>query len=149
MQPVHKESVFNREVTLLLVDDDDIDAKGVDRALKRLNIQNPIVRANDGLHGLTLLRELHAAGRPYIILLDLNMPRMGGLEMLAELRKDSALTSSVVFVLTTSKAQVDINAAYELHIAGYVVKENVGEGYIKLIEMLGKYHEMVELPSCH
>ncbi len=96
-----------KEVTILLVEDDDVDVMGIERALRKLKILNHIVRAKDGLEALELLRDPDAVRRPYIILLDINMPRMNGLEMLAELRDDPRLTSAVVFVLTTSKSDED------------------------------------------
>jgi CheY-like chemotaxis protein len=114
-----------KEVTILLVDDDDVDVMGVQRALKKLKIVNPIVRARDGLEGLSLLRDPQSVRRPYIVLLDLNMPRMNGLEMLTELRKDSALSSAVVFILTTSKADEDKVEAYQQYVAGYIIKSKL------------------------
>jgi len=135
-----------KEVTILLVDDDDVDAMGVNRALKKLKILNPIVRACNGMEGLVLLRDPDAIRRPYIILLDINMPCMTGLEMLAELRKDANLSSSVVFILTTSKTDEDKCAAYQQHIAGYIVKNQVGDGFTQVMEMLECYWRVVELP---
>jgi len=135
-----------KEVTILLVDDDDVDVMGVERAFKKLKILNPIVRAHDGIEGLALLRDPIAVKRPYLILLDLNMPRMNGLEMLAELRKDQVLSSAVVFVLTTSKADEDIVEAYQQHVAGYIIKSQVGDGFLRVVEMLDRYWRVVELP---
>lgn len=138
-----------KEVTILLVDDDDVDVMGVERALKKLKILNPIVRARDGIEGLALLRDPRAVKRPYIVLLDLNMPRMNGHEMLAELRNDSALSSAVVFILTTSKADEDKVEAYQQHVAGYIIKSQVGDGFLRVIEMLDHYWRVVELPVEH
>jgi len=135
------------EVTILVVDDDDVDVIGVQRALRKLKILNPVIRAHDGIEGLELLRNSSIVKRPYIILLDLNMPRMNGFEMLKELRQDEALASSVVFVLTTSKADEDKVEAYQQNVAGYVVKNKVGEGFMGLIEMLDRYWRVVELPT--
>lgn len=135
-----------KEVTVLLVEDDDVDVMGVERALRKLKILNPIVRAKDGLEALELLRDPHAVRRPYVILLDINMPRMNGLEMLAELRDDPRLTSAVVFVLTTSKSDEDKVAAYKQHVAGYIVKSQVGDGFLRIMEMLDHYWRVVELP---
>ena len=134
------------EVIILLVDDDDVDAMAVERALKKLKIANPIVRARDGIEGLALLRHESAVRRPYIMLLDINMPRMNGLEMLAELRADSQLSRAVVFVLTTSKSDEDKVAAYQQHIAGYIVKNQVSDGFLRVMEMLDHYWRVVELP---
>ncbi|MBK9026776.1 MAG: response regulator [Propionivibrio sp.] len=135
-----------KEVTILLVEDDDVDVMGIERALRKLKILNHIVRAKDGLEALELLRDPHAVRRPYVILLDINMPRMNGLEMLAELRNDPRLTSAVVFVLTTSKSDEDKVAAYKQHVAGYIVKSQVGDGFLRIMEMLDHYWRVVELP---
>lgn len=140
-------SVNSKEVTILLVDDDDVDVMGVTRALKKLKIINPIVRAHDGIEALELLRHSDAIQKPYLILLDINMPRMNGLEMLAELRKDAVLSDSVVFVLTTSKIDEDKVAAYKNHVAGYIVKNRVEDGFMRIIDMLDHYWRIVELPT--
>jgi len=135
-----------REVTIVLIEDDDVDAMAVERALKKLKILNPIVRARNGLEGLALLRSPDAVRRPYIVLLDINMPQMNGLEMLAALRADARLSGAVVFVLTTSKSDEDKVAAYHQHVAGYIVKNQVGDGFLRVMEMLDHYWRVVELP---
>lgn len=134
-----------KDVTLLLVDDDDVDVMGVERALKKLKISNPIVRARDGMEGLSKVRECTSARRPFLVLLDLNLPRLNGLEVLAEIRKDPALSSTVVFVLTTSKAEEDKAMAYQNNIAGYIIKSQVGDGVMRAMEMLHGYWRVVEL----
>jgi CheY-like chemotaxis protein len=135
-----------KHATILLVEDDDIDAKTVERAFKKLRIANPIIRAKDGVMALEVLRS-SAISRPYIILLDLNMPRMGGLEMLEELRGDKNLTNNVVFVLTTSKDDKDKFAAYSQNIAGYILKESLQNGFDDLVKLLDHYWRIVELPN--
>ncbi|GAA0812394.1 response regulator [Colwellia asteriadis] len=135
-----------KPATILLVEDDDIDAMGVERAFKKLKIGNPIVRAKDGVIALELLKS-GSIDKPYIMLLDLNMPRMGGLELLAELRNDKNLKNSVVFVLTTSKDDEDKLAAYDKNIAGYIVKEKLQHGFDELVKLLDHYWRIVELPD--
>lgn len=135
-----------REVTILLVDDDELDVKGIKRALSKLRILNPVIHARDGEEALELLRDPGAVSRPYIILLDINMPRMNGLEMLAELRNDPMLSSAIVFVLTTSKSDEDKVKSYEKNIAGYMVKSEVGDDFMRVVEMLDQYWRVVELP---
>ncbi|MFZ6718670.1 response regulator [Undibacterium sp. Ji49W] len=135
-----------KPVTILIVDDDDVDVLGIERALKKLKIINPIVRAHDGIEALQILRQPNGITRPYLILLDINMPRMNGLEMLAELRQDKTLSSAVVFVLTTSQDDQDKVLAYSKHVAGYIVKQHVGDGFMRVIEMLDRYWRLVELP---
>ena len=139
-------AIRTRPVTLLLVDDDDVDAMGVERALKKLKMLNTVVRARDGFEALEFLRTPDVVGRPFIVLLDLNMPRMNGIEMLMELRDDPALSSSVVFILTTSEDEKDKLLAYQKHVAGYIVKNKLGDGFMSVMDMLGHYWRVVELP---
>ncbi len=133
-------------VTLLLVEDDDIDAMGVERALKRRRIANPLLRARDGIEALEILRSGQVE-KPYLVLLDLNMPRMGGLEFIQEVRKDPKLSDAVVFVLTTSKSDEDMTAAYRSHVAGYIVKSEVGDCFSNVVQMLDAYWQIVLLPQ--
>ena len=117
---------------ILVVDDDEIDIMAIKRTLRRLDVPNPVSCAHDGIEALELLRGDAADGgleRPYIILLDLNMPRMSGLEFLRELRSDDALRDSVVFVFTTSNAEEDKAAAYALNVAGYMLKTDGTEQF--------------------
>ncbi|MEK0165389.1 response regulator [Phaeobacter sp. A36a-5a] len=140
----------NKEsVTFLIVDDDEVAVMAIKRALKKLRLVNPVEVVGDGQEALDLLRGVNAAAleRPYIILLDLNMPRMGGLEFLAEVREDKELANSVIFVLTTSDAPSDIAVAYEHKIAGYIVKENAYDAVKSAVEMLGAYVEIVSLEN--
>tara|TARA_R110000787_G_scaffold286214_2_gene403744 strand:+ start:99 stop:530 length:432 start_codon:yes stop_codon:yes gene_type:complete len=134
------------EVTLLLIEDDDVDAMSVARAFKKMGLSNEIIRAHDGIEGLELLRS-GAVPSPYIILLDLQLPRLNGLEFLHEIRQDRQLDQSIVFVLTTSKSDEDITASYKKNIAGYFVKDNVGEGFIELITLLKGYWKMILFPE--
>lgn len=137
-------------VNVLLVDDDDVDVMAVKRAFKKAKIANPLHIARDGIEGLSKLRgkDGHSpVPRPYIIILDLNMPRMDGLEFLNELRADETLHDAVVFVLTTSKADEDRAASYDKNVAGYIVKSDVGEGFLKMITLLDSYWRVVVLPE--
>jgi CheY-like chemotaxis protein len=134
------------EVSILLVEDDDIDAMSVERGIKKLKLANPLYRAKNGLEALNLLRGESAIERPYIILLDLNMPIMGGLEFLHEIREDKDLKDSIIFVLTTSSADEDRISAYHEHVAGYIVKSDVKDGFEKVLNMLDLYWRVVLLP---
>ena len=133
-------------VTVLLVEDDDVDAHGIQREFAKAKIGNPLVRAKDGLEALELLRD-NAVSKPYIILLDLQMPRMNGLEFLQALRADPDLHKSVVFVLTTSNSEESITASYEKHVAGYCLKDDPGNSFLQIIKMLDGYWRVVCLPS--
>lgn len=136
-------------VTIFLVEDNDVDAEAVRRGLRKNKVANPIRRARDGVEALEMLRSDDpetAVSPPYIILLDIKMPRMDGIEFLEHLRDDPDLRQSIVFVLTTSDDERDKWAAYEKNIAGYILKSRVGEDFVHLIEMLGHYWRYVEFP---
>ena len=139
-----------KTVTVLLVDDDEIDRKLVRRAFVKHKIANPVVEARDGIQALEILRGENGHGpmpRPYLILLDLNMPRMSGMEFLDELRQDEHIQDSVVFVLTTSREESDRVSAYAQHVAGYMVKADAGEDFINAVNMLDHYWRVVEFPA--
>lgn len=141
---------MNKAATLLIVEDDHVDILGIKRALKKLRIANPVLTANDGLEALSILRGENGhekIGAPFLIMLDLNMPRMGGLEFLKTIRDDPELKSTIVFVMTTSSDERDIFAAYESNIAGYIVKGNAEETFIQALSMLDHYWRIVELPT--
>ncbi|PKG93240.1 response regulator [Paraglaciecola sp. MB-3u-78] len=133
------------DVTLFLIEDDDIDAMSIKREFKRREISSPIVRAKDGVEALELL----ASGKishPFIILLDLQMPRMNGLEFLTTLRANSAYKNSVVFVLSTSQDESDIFNSYASNVAGYFIKDEGGDGFISIVDIIDGYRNVVHLP---
>lgn len=132
-------------VTVLLVEDDEVDVKAVERAIAKKGIHNPVKRAQDGAEALEMLR-LGAVPKPYIIVLDLNLPGMNGLEMLRQLRADNALQDAVVFVLTTSQARGDKLAAYSENVAGYIVKRDCID-YERFVTLLDQYWSLVDLPA--
>lgn len=139
-----------KTATLLIVEDDELDLMGIQRALKELKINNPMARAKDGLEALDMLKGQNGhekLSKPYIILLDLNMPRMDGVEFLEAIRKDENLKRSVVFVLTTSDADTDIMRAYNYNIAGYIVKSDAKESFKEAISLLDAYWTIVLLPE--
>lgn len=135
-----------KDITLLLVEDDDIDAEAIYRSFKKNKIINPIKRAKDGLGALELL-EKNKIKSPYIILLDLNMPRMGGIEFLKVLRANKKYKRAVVFVLTTSSSDKDIVAAYDEHIAGYFVKNEMNDSFFEITQLFQGYWKIVSLPK--
>lgn len=146
--PDQPEELGGDAVTILLVEDDDIDARIVKRSLRQNNVANPIDRVVNGLEALAYLRQRTddepTAG--ILVLLDLNMPQMTGHEFLSELRRDPALEKTVVFVLTTSTDPVDLDRAYERHVAGYLVKTDVGEDLLRIGSFVDKYVVTVQLP---
>ena len=139
--------IGSNRTTFLIVDDDEVAVMAIRRAMKKLNLQNPIEVARDGQEALDRLRGVDGADvtRPFIVLLDINMPRMNGLEFLAEVREDRELERSVIFMLTTSDAPEDIAAAYAHKIAGYIVKENAYDTVQAAMELMEAYTEVVQL----
>ena len=140
---------MSKEVHILLVEDDQVDVMAVQRAFKQRKIGNRLSVANNGLEALEMLRgdkQKSPLDSPYIIILDLNMPRMSGLEFLDELRNDPLLNKSIVFVLTTSKNDKDRIEAYEKNIAGYIVKSDFDSSFLDAVTMLESYWKVVELP---
>jgi CheY-like chemotaxis protein len=140
----------NDAVTVMVVDDDTIDRMAIHRSFKKLRLINPIIEASDGIDALDHLRGLNGHKKPtvpLVILLDLNMPRMGGIEFLEEIRNDPELKPLLIFVLTTSKAQADRIRAYAKNIAGYVLKQAAGHSFLESIEALSRYWHTIELPD--
>lgn len=138
-----------RTVTILLVDDDKVDIMAVRRAFRELRIANPVIEAHNGLDALALLRGADGSQplpAPCLILLDLNMPRMGGLEFLELLRNDPGLRRNIVFVMTTSAAEEDLIRAYNFNVAGYILKNKIGQTFIEFVAMLELYWRVIEFP---
>ena len=106
--------------TILLVEDDYLDTMNVQRALGKLNSNHVLHTAYNGREALNLLRD--EGLMPDMILLDLNMPKMNGVEFLRELRKDERLRHISVFITTTSSEEYDRSAVKELGVSGYIVK---------------------------
>jgi CheY-like chemotaxis protein len=139
-----------KTVQLLHVEDDDLCLMGLNRAFKAAKIANPVSFAHDGIEALEMLRG--ASGRPrlprpFLILLDINMPRMDGIEFLRELRKDEELKKSIVFIMTTSDADEDKVKAYNLGVAGYILKSNPANAFLEATALLDTYWRVVEFPA--
>jgi CheY-like chemotaxis protein len=134
-----------RELHILLVDDDEVDVMTVRRALEKARLTNPIHVASDGEEALERLRS-GVVGPRRIVLLDLNMPRMTGIEFLQALRADPALHTTSVIVLTTSNEERDKVEAFRLHVAGYLVKPVTFAAFVDLMATLNKYWTLVEMP---
>jgi len=138
-----------RDVTVLMVDDDTVDQMAVRRAFQLLRLSNRIVAARDGLEAFDMLRGTNgcdAVAQPVLILLDLNMPRMNGIEFLQELRADPSLHRLVVFVMTTSSSGKDMADAYDRSIAGYILKQDPERPFLEALDMLDRYCRAVEFP---
>jgi len=139
----------SKPLTILLVEDDDGDAKALQRALQKSKIANTILRAVDGIEALDMLKGANGKAKmasPCILLIDLNMPRMNGIQLMQALRADEELHQSIAFILTTSKRDEDKVAAYNLNVAGYIVKATAGEDFLNLVNLVDCYWRIVEMP---
>ena len=126
------------EQHILLVEDDDVDAMTVRRTMRELGAPNPLDRAIDGERALEFLRD-PANPRPGLILLDLNMPRMNGIEFVAELKRDPLLCMIPVVVLTTSSEEGDRIAAFSNSVAGYMVKPVDYPQFVAVMSLIREY----------
>ena len=137
-------------IQFLIVEDNLFDVENIQRGFKRLKINNPVISAENGVEALEILRgEKDGINlkKPFVILLDLNMPKMNGFEFLEELRADEDLKDSTVYVLTTSEHKEDIANAYKYNIAGYLVKPIDREGLINSLSTLEAYWSICKFPT--
>ena len=131
-----------RPTRLLVVDDDAVDRQAVRRALRSSALALEIAEAEDAPGALAALREREVD----CVLLDLNMPKMNGIEFLRELRADPALHATPVVVLTTSDDERDKVEAYDLNVAGYLLKPVTFTHFVEVMVALNKYWALVEMP---
>jgi CheY-like chemotaxis protein len=135
-----------RDTNIVLVDDDAVDVMNVKRAFARGGVTNPLFVAGDGIEALALLRGGTVPAERRLILLDINMPRMNGLEFLRALREDPVLQPSPVVILTTSADDRDRLEAYRLNAAGYLLKPVTTAAFFELMTALDHYWSLVEMP---
>ena len=135
-----------RMLNILLVEDDEVDVMNVRRAFERNNVSNPLYVAGNGLEALAMLRDGTVPNERRLILLDLNMPKMNGIEFLQALRADPELASAPVVVLTTSNDDQDKIDAYNLNVAGYLLKPVTFSNFCERMTTLNKYWTLVEMP---
>jgi CheY-like chemotaxis protein len=135
-----------RELNILLVEDDQVDVMNVQRAFKKNNIANSLSIAGNGVEALEKLRSGDVPLHRLLLLLDLNMPRMNGIEFLKELRASDELRHLPVVVLTTSDDERDRIEAYHLNVAGYIVKPVTFMNFCDAMATLNKYWALVEMP---
>jgi CheY-like chemotaxis protein len=138
--------IEEKTLNILLVEDDQVDVMNVRRAFEKNRITNPLFVAGDGLEALEMLRTGKVPATRRLILLDLNMPRMNGIEFLRALRQDPELQHSPVVILTTSNAERDKIEAYNLNVAGYLLKPVTFLNFVELTAALNKYWTLVEMP---
>ena len=138
-------------INILLVEDDEVDIMNVKRAFKKYKITNPLYFAGNGIEALKMLRPPDGKSpqvpeKRRLVLLDLNMPKMNGLEFLHQLRQDEHLKRTPVIVLTTSDEDKDRIEAYDLNVAGYILKPVTFANFAEVMVALNKYWALCEMP---
>jgi CheY-like chemotaxis protein len=136
----------DRTLHILLVEDDQVDVMNIKRAFERNKILNPLYVASNGVEALAMLREGAVPRARRLVLLDLNMPAMNGIEFLRELRADDELRLTPVVVLTTSNDEKDKIDVYGLNVAGYLLKPVTFPNFAEVMAALNKYWTLVEMP---
>lgn len=143
---------MREKMAILLAEDDPVDVMSVKRAFKKNNVTNPLFVVADGEEALEFLRnegryaDKQSFIRPSLILLDLNMPRMGGLELLEILKSDKDWRKIPVVILTTSNEESDIRKSFEIGVAGYIMKPVTFDNFSKAISIFDLYWTLSELP---
>jgi len=136
------------KINILLVEDDHVDVMNMQRALKKNNINHTLHIAFNGIEALQMLKGTNGKPRiapsPTIILTDINMPKMNGIEFIKELRNDDEFKSTSIFVLTTSNDNSDKKEAYSLNVAGYILKPLSFEKFVQTINILSSYWKICE-----
>ncbi|MCC6385002.1 MAG: response regulator [Bacteroidia bacterium] len=140
-----------KPISILHIEDDVVDAMVMERALKKLDLNYKLFKATNGIEALEMLRGENGKAKidplPKIILLDLNMPKMNGIEFLKELRADPKLRHIAVFVMTTSSDEQDRTEAHNFNVAGYMIKPLSLESYTSIISVLNAYWKITDLGS--
>lgn len=131
------------EKPILLLEDDEVDQEAIARAFKELKVLNKLDVASNGEEGIEYLK----TNRPAIILLDLNMPKMNGLEFLKIVKNDKNLKRIPVIILTTSNEEKDKVGSFNLSVAGYIVKPPNHETFVKVLHALDVYWTISEIPE--
>lgn len=142
--------IMKENISILLVEDNDLDVEILQRGLKKLGAPNALVRARDGLEALQILTddlEKNELPTPYVILLDINMPRMNGHEFLEKLRLTDGIKDARVFVFTTSDSKKDVGLAYQNNANGYIVKPDSFSELKNVLHVLQQFWAICEHPA--
>ena len=144
--------MIRKPLTIVLAEDDDGHATLVCRSLARAGVQNEVIRVADGQEAIDLLHGRGpVGGRPsldeLLLLLDINMPRLNGLEVLRQLKADTATASIPVIMLTTTDDPRDVEQCYRLGCCVYVVKPVIYADFVEAVRRLGLFTQILTLPG--
>ncbi|MEJ5166432.1 MAG: response regulator [Thermoanaerobaculia bacterium] len=136
-----------KKISFLLVEDDEVDIMNVKRAFEKNKITNPLHIARDGLEALEILkRKPKIENFPNVVLLDLRMPKMDGIEFLKNIRADSELKKLIIIVLTTSDDDRDVVSAYDFNVAGYIIKPITFDKFMQAMATINLYWTLSKVP---
>ncbi len=136
------------KLKVLLVDDDEVDYMNVKRAFKKNNLEHVLEYQPNGLDAINYLKSVEKRSNlPQVVLLDINMPKMNGHEFLEELRSNDKLKHIVVYVLTTSSQNSDIDKAYKNQVSGYLVKPLDFDEFKSTVKRLDDLWEVQKFPD--
>lgn len=143
-----------KQLNILLVEDDEVDVMTVQRAFKKNNLlqEHRLFIANNGLEALSVLKgesDPPMPGENRLVLLDLNMPKMGGIEFLHALRENESLKATSVIILTTSDEDKDKVEAYRFNVAGYILKPVTFDKFVDTIAVIDEYWQLSQLPTIY
>ena len=133
------------KVEILLVEDNPHDAEMTIRALKKVNLANKLIHVKDGAEALDFIfsrgafADRNTADKPKVILLDIKMPKVDGIEVLRQIKSDPFTKTIPVVIMTSSKEEQDVFTSYDLGVNSYVVKPVDFEGFAKAVSELGFY----------
>ena len=147
---IKKNTVINPDLRILHIEDDEVDRRKVERALSKMKLKLPLHSVRDGQEALELLTGEEGESilnNPLLILLDLNMPRVTGIEFLERIRKEPGLKRAVVLVFTTSNDESDKTKAYEYNVAGYMLKTEDSSHFEETMQIIKNYISSVQFPS--
>jgi CheY-like chemotaxis protein len=145
---------MNRDVVLLIADDDAGHARLIEKNLRRAGLSNPILRFEDGQHILDFLfqrgdGQKRAAETPYLLLLDIRMPKVDGVEVLRQLKADAELRKIPVSMLTTTDDPREVERCHALGCNNYIVKPVDYEKFSEAMNKLGLFISLVQVPEIH
>lgn len=136
---------MNPSKSIMLIEDDKIDAMTVKRALKELAVPNQLVISGNGDEALDFLNDINNP-KPCIIIMDINMPKMNGIEFLKTLKSDFSLRSLPVIILTTSRQESDRVDSFNHGVAGYMIKPVDYDQFLEVMKSIVTYWTTSELP---
>lgn len=137
------------DVEFLIAEDEELDRFLLESAFQKMRVTNPIRYFENGIDLLGFLEKQVSGSQihKFIVITDLNMPKMNGFELLSALRSDPVLRRIPVFVLTSSSDKTDVLTAGELGISGYISKENAGDDLMQGIKLIGRWISICSIPE--